>query len=281
MEKAEREFLMNQSSEIIKLRPTAASGPDEASFEPYLESYRLNDGKEHGAVVVLPGGGYSIRAPHEGTPVAETFRSFGMHAFVLQYRVSPFCYPAPQLDLYRALRIIRSHAEEWKVCPEKIAVLGFSAGGNLACSGAELYDLLEPEKIGDRADCFSGRPNAMILCYAVLTHTTGSEPLEKLEAGLPLGKLFGYDWRSLVTKETPPAFLWHTSEDDVVPVENALDYAEALRRNGIPFEAHIFPYGRHGLGLGTDPNVPELKEWPVLAGKWLIRNGWSTRGKKV
>ena len=141
--------------ETIKLwnaLESAGTGRAEDDFEPYLELY-LQESPEtaRGAVLVCPGGGYCNRAPHEAGPIAEQFRAQGFHAFVLQYRVAPYRYPAEQRDLFRAIRLIRSRAAQWNLNPSQLAVLGFSAGGHLAASGGTLFDEVDASA-GDAAD---------------------------------------------------------------------------------------------------------------------------------
>ncbi len=245
-------------------------------FQPYLETYLLAGDKVRGAVIVCPGGGYSGRAPHEAQPIAEKFNELGFHAFVLQYRVAPYRYPAPQEDVLRAVKIVRSRAAEWKVAGDKIAVLGFSAGGHLACSSGIVFDEVKADN-GDAADKVSARPDATILCYPVISGVSmyhGGSFKNLLGEDLLPQALLPYSWERRVKDNTPPSFLWHTAEDQAVPVENSLNYAAALRAKSIPFELHVFPSGRHGLGLGVDDAIPEIRVWPELCGTWLKKMNW-------
>ena len=254
----------------VKKTPDGAAG----EFQPYLEPYLLPGDKVRGCVIVCPGGGYSGRASHEGVPVAEKFNSMGFHAFVLQYRVMPYVYPAPQKDALRAIKIIRAHAAEWGIKPDKIAILGFSAGGHLACSTGVLYDKVAADN-GDECDTVSARPDAEILCYAVISAGTPFANVGSFQ------NLFGTQTPSEadletvacekhVCEQTPPAFLWHTAEDGAVPVENSLNYALALRRHKVPFAVHIFPDGPHGIGLADGrPGLEDVTAWSDLAGVWL------------
>ena len=253
-------------------------GQPETDMTPHIAEPSYNsDGKRRltGCVIVCPGGGYEVRAPHEGAPVAELFRSNGISSFVLNYRLSPYRYPAMRADINRAVRWVRYHAAEYSIDPSKIAVLGFSAGGHLACMGATHYD--SGIDGGDEIDRISSRPDAAILCYSVVTllepHThcgtrdnllTGVPDREALEKELS-GELS-------VTSDTPPMFLWHTAGDTGVDVENSLNMASALSAAKRPFELHIFPDGDHGLGLAED--VPGTREWGPLAADWLLRMGY-------
>lgn len=249
---------------------------EEESFQPYMTPYLLPGDQVRGCVIVLPGGGYRVRADHEGGPVAERFNALGFHAFVVEYRVAPYVYPAPQEDALRAIKIVRAHAAEWKINPSKIAILGFSAGGHLACSTGIVYDEVAADN-GDECDAVSARPDAMILCYPVITCQEGKAhfgSFECLLGGNDRAAFAPCSWETRVTASTPPAFLWHTSEDSAVPVENSLEFALAMRRQKLPFELHVFPYGHHGLGLGTKEEYAEVRRWPELAGTWLEKMGF-------
>lgn len=236
---------------------------------PQLVPFILSDGGKHGAVIICPGGGYNHRAYHEGQPVAEWLNRIGISAFVLQYRVAPYRYPVPMLDVQRAVRYVRFHAPDWNIDPKKVAVLGFSAGGHLAATAGIHYDFGNPEAV-DPVDRMSSRPDAMVLCYPVITFGEFAHPGSKecLVGPEPNPELI--KWLSLernVTLETPPTFLWHTANDGSVPVANTLLMAMALSQSKVPFEVHIFPEGRHGLGLGN--SQPEISVWIELCEKWL------------
>jgi acetyl esterase/lipase len=248
-------------------------------FLPWLDLYLLPEhdarGKARGAVLVCPGGGYAGRAPHEQEPIAAAYNAAGFHAFVVQYRVAPNRHPAPLLDVSRAMRLIRHNAEKWQVDPEHIAVCGFSAGGHLAASIGVHYALGDLNT-GDKLDEISCRPDGLILCYPVISsgafahlgsfqNLLGPDPDPELLALMSL--------ETQVTGETPPAFLWHTAEDAGVPVENSLSFARALNRAGVPFELHVYPKGRHGLGLAHED--PHVATWMDLSIQWLREMGWS------
>ncbi len=248
----------------------------DGEFVPALDIYTLNCSEAKGAVVVCPGGGYSNRAAHEGEDIALRFNKLGFHAFVVQYRVSPNRFPAPQQDIFRAIKIIRSKAEEWNIKANKIAVCGFSAGGHLAASSGTLFNEVE-FTVGDETDKILQKPNALILCYPVISsgelgHAGSFDNLLGKDADSGLREKYSLEKR--ITAETPPTFLWHTEEDSAVPVENSLLWCLNLRKYKIPFELHVFPEGRHGLGLGVDPDIPEIKVWPELCATWLKKMDW-------
>ncbi len=239
----------------------------EGNCIPAIEAYPVEGSK--GAVIVCPGGGYNYKAPHEGGPVAEMLNEAGISAYVLDYRVKPCHYNAPVADAHRAIRVVRSMGYE------KVAILGFSAGGHLTCSAATLYDGGNPDA-EDPIERLSSRPDAFIPCYAVASflsfrHQGSVESL--------LGDQRG-DYRLLrrfsaelnITEDTPPAFIWHTAEDGGVPVENSLHLARAMAHVGVPFEIHIFPNGGHGMGLAK--NDPVVGTWPELCKAWLKAQGY-------
>jgi len=245
----------------------------EDSFRPYLEFYQVHTDNPVGVVVIFPGGGYSHRAEHEGRPVAELFNRNGFHACVVQYRVSPNRYPAALNDAARALRIIRNHATKWNILSDKIAVCGFSAGGHLAASLGLLHQEVDiPED--ELGSTVSARPNCMILSYPVISsgkfgHCGSFDNLigsghHALREYLSLEKR--------VTADTPPSFLWHTADDQAVPVENSIMFAKMLSQFKVPFEMHIFPHGRHGLGLAEEQE--NIAVWSSLAVAWLKNMGF-------
>ncbi len=244
------------------------SSPDD-DFRPWLDLYPLDAPDARGAVLVCPGGGYNHRAPHEAEPIARRFNACGFHAFVVHYRVSPHRHPAPLLDASRALRLIRAHTGEWRVYPARIAVCGFSAGGHLTASLGVHYGM-DVLNTGDAFDAISARPDALILAYPVITsgrfaHRGCFETLLGPDAAPELLRTMSLERQ--VTPETPPTFLWHTAEDGGVPVENSLLFAAALRKHNVPFELHVYPHGRHGLGLA--PEDAHVATWAELCCEWL------------
>lgn len=248
-----------------------AAGQPETVITPYL----VDGPCDKGFVIVCPGGGYFGRSYHEGEPIAKMFNDAGISAAVLDYRVRPYHYPAMLLDANRAVRFTRFHASDWQIDPHKIAILGFSAGGHLAVSACEHYDNGKPD--GDEIDRVSSRPDAGLFCYAVVTlrgdftHTgTRDNFLGDLVDNEEM--LHAFSGEEAVPDDAPPAFLWHTAEDEGVPFENSLHLAEAWHKKGATVEMHIYPHGRHGLGLA--PEVPSAARWAKEAVYFLKELGF-------
>lgn len=249
----------------------AALGQPEPTLTPYLCE---NDGKKRGCVIVFPGGGYGGRAPHEGEPISRMINEAGVHSFVLNYRVAPYRHPAELGDALRAVRFVRYHADEFGIDPNKIGVLGFSAGGHLAVTASELYDYGRDD--GDEIDKVSSRPDAGIFCYPVVsfkkyrhcgtrTNLLGEKEFDEELQTLLSGELS-------VPDDMPPVFIWHTMEDQAVHIRNSLDLCAALKEKNIPCEMHIFPYGVHGLGLAQ--SNPDVAQWAGLLQNWLLMYGF-------
>lgn len=260
----------------ISLWPEGVPEPDgvKAKRQPIMIPRLVKSAKPRGAVIVCPGGGYAMLADHEGIPIAEMLNSAGIHAFVLKYRIAPHRHPAPLLDAQRAIRFVRFHAKELNVDPSRIAILGFSAGGHLASTAATHFDNGDPAS-PDPIERVSSRPDAAILCYPVISlrafgHTYSQRNLLGPDASEEMINLLSNELH--VTPETPPAFLWHTADDEAVPVEQALLFANALSRNKVPFALHIFPHGKHGLGLA--PESPDVAAWAELCKTWLTGQGF-------
>lgn len=224
------------------------------------------------AVLVLPGGGYVQTAEHEGAPVARWLNSTGLAAFVLSYRVAPYRHPVPLMDAQRAMRQIRAGAASWGVDPSRVAALGFSAGGHLAATLATAD--AEPAALpGEEGS--SSRPDALVLCYPVVSfgpHRHDGSLRNLLGDDAPPSEAAALSAELRVGPTTPPAFLWRTADDEAVPVENSLLFASALRAQGVPFALHVFPHGRHGLGLADE--LPDVGRWRLLCADWFEQKGW-------
>jgi len=226
-----------------------------------------------GALVICPGGGYGgLAMGHEGTEIAEWANSIGLAAIICDYRHrgKGYGHPAPMQDAMRTIRMTRKNAKEWNIDPNRIGILGFSAGGHLASTILTKFDAGDPSSV-DPIEQQSSRPDYGILAYPVIvfgqpeTHKgselnlLGESPDPKLLASLQNA--------SQVTRETPPTFLFHTIEDKAVPPENSIAFYASMIRNSVPGELHIFEKGKHGVGLGK--SIPTTSEWSVLCQRWL------------
>jgi acetyl esterase/lipase len=251
---------------------------DKPSITPYLVPAGQGTGT---AVVVCPGGGYAhLAIDHEGDQIARWLNSLGISAFVLKYRLAPrYHHPAMINDVQRAIRTVRTNSAPYRIDPARVGVWGFSAGGHLASSASTHFDSGNPAAADpiDRPGC---RPDFAILSYPVISFTShvhkgsmtnllGSNPDPKLV------ELFSNELQ--VTAQTPPTFLFHTTADATVPVENSILYYMALRKAGVPAEMHIYERGPHGVGLGWSDEA--LSSWPGRLADWLrIRGLLSAKG---
>ena len=222
-----------------------------------------------GAVVVIPGGGYSHKAAHEGEPIARMLNSAGIAAYVLDYRVHPCPHEAPAADARRAVRLVRSLGHE------KVAILGFSAGGPGCCPAAIQYEEGNPDD-PDPIERLSSRPDAFIPCYSVITFGQythlGSRQNLLGDQWQDESMIHRYSLEEHVTKDTPPAFLWHTAQDGSVPVQNSLLLARALADHGVLFEMHVYPYGHHGIGLAQEN--AQATVWGHEMCRYLVEMGY-------
>ena len=246
--------------------PYSSESPGQA--QPSVTEFRVPGSR--GAVIVCPGGGYEVKAGHEGAPIAEMLSNAGISAYVLDYRVVPFHPLAPLSDALRAIRVVRAMGYE------KVAILGFSAGGHLCSSAATLYTPGDPDS-DDPVERLSSRPDAFIPCYGEVTLNDYTRPDSWMDSMRRVVddpyQLPNFYITPNVTPDTPPAFIWHTADDQVVSVQDSLALGAALAKNGVPFEMHIFPHGPHGLGLAE--NAPDVAQWTGLCRRWLRGLGYA------
>ncbi len=269
----------SQPSPPIPIWPAGAPGAkgSEPTDVPTLTLYAPQEGQASGAfIVVCPGGGYGGLADHEGPVIARWLNTLGISAGVLKYRLAPrYMHPAMMNDVNRAIRTVRANCAEWKIDPKRIGVMGFSAGGHLASTAATHYDAGHPDA-ADAVERVSSRPNLAILCYPVVTMEAGvthGGSRNNLLGPSPSAELISLmSNEKQVTKDTPPTFLFHTTNDGAVPVENALRFALACAKAGVPFELHSYEKGPHGVGLAT--NDPILSTWTARLADWLKSHGF-------
>lgn len=228
------------------------------------------------AVVVCPGGGYRVLAwGHEGVDVARRLNAMGVSAFILKYRLTEYGHPAPLQDVLRAIRTVRSRAAEFGVAPDRIGVLGFSAGGHLAASAATLFDAPQG-RTGAALDAVSGRPDFAAMIYPVITfkgpHAHAGSRRSLLGEKPSEADVDRLSLELQVTNKTPPAFLVHTSEDKGVPLENSLLFYQAIRSAGGSAELHLYEKGPHGFGLGQ--GLGPAADWPSRLETWMRAHQW-------
>jgi acetyl esterase/lipase len=260
----------------IPLWPESAPGTlgDQPQDVPTLTPFLLETGPTpRAAIVICPGGGYGGLADHEGKDYAVWLNKLGIVGFVLKYRLGTHGYRHPRMlqDAARAMRLVRSRATEWNVDPQRVGVMGSSAGGHLASTLLTHFDEGRPQA-PDPIERQSSRPDLGILCYAVIsmgenTHLGSRLNLLGAVPSPDLVRLLSNELQ--VTSRTPPCFVWHTWEDPVVKVENSLEFAAALRRAGVPFDLHIYEKGRHGIGLAHG------HPWTKDCAFWLKERGFA------
>ncbi len=235
------------------------------------------------AIIVFPGGGYEGLTCWETEPIALKYAAEGICAFLLMYSYAPVRFPIPQLQAFLAIRYVREHAKEYGINPNNIATTGYSAGGHLSASTGVLWNkpefwaYCEPYDPLNDVGMEMYRPNKLVLSYAVLKSDTEYHHHGSFENLLgdritddALLSLVACDKQ--VDDNTPPAFLWHTAEDDLVHVRNSIDFAGELAKRGIPAELHIYPHGGHGLGLGTCVTSDVRCNEPLDIADWFERS---------
>lgn len=276
--------LVTAAPERLPLWPGGAPGAKGQTDkdQPRLEVYRPAKEKANGtAVIICPGGGYGgLAADHEGAQPALFFNSLGVTSYVLFYRLGSHGYrhPIELGDAQRSLRLVRSRSAQDGIDPARVGIMGHSAGGHLAATAGTHFDEGNAAA-ADVVDRQSSRPDWMVLCYPVIsfdpaiTHRGSVQNLLGDKAGdAELIKLLSNELH--VTPRTPPAFLFHTTEDTAVPVENSLRYYAALQKNKVPCELHVYQNGPHGVGMMTGD--PVLGTWPSHLAAWVRDNGFLT-----
>lgn len=222
------------------------------------------------AIVILPGGGYSGRASHEGEDIARFYQNNGIHAFVVNYRLEPYKFPVPLMDAQRAIKIIKKNADKFAVDENRIFVIGFSAGGHLASCVVTMDDCC---KTGDEYDGISPAVTGAILSYPVTSAILEDGEITECVAKMTDRSRKGMEELTTymrVTDKTPPCFIWHTASDSTVPVSHSFKFANALYEHNIPVEMHIFPKGPHGLGLAKI--YRDVSKWAPLTVEWIQNN---------
>jgi acetyl esterase/lipase len=273
----------SNSNSSFALWPEGAPGAlgnaekDIPTLTPFLPGSETATGA---AMIICPGGGYVKLAPHEGHDYALWLSSNGVSCFVLKYRLGAdgYRYPAPLQDIARAIRLVRARAHEWKIDPNRVGVMGSSAGGHVASLAMTHFDDGNSNAV-DVIERQSSRPDVAVLCYPVITmgkfaHQGSKHNLLGADPQIALVEETSSELH--VTGQSPPCFIWSTDEDRTVPVENTLQFADALRIARVPFELHIYQHGPHGQGLGTreEYNPSKWLPWVTECSRWLKGQGF-------
>lgn len=275
-----------RTTELLWPDGAPGAGGEKDGDRPELIITRVVSDLPTAAVVILPGGGYHGHAMgHEGYQFAEWFASIGIQSAICTYRLrgkgnngKGYGHPRPMQDAQRAIQTLRARSKELNIDPTRVGVIGFSAGGHL-CSTVSTHFLAGEPAANDPIARVSSRPDFSILCYPVIafdkpyTHRGSQQNL--IGSNPDPGLIESLSNERQVTSDTPPTFVFHTAEDKVVPVENSLQYYLALQRNGVLSEFHVFPEGRHGVGLAKQ--LPGASQWPGLCQDWLKRIGMFTK----
>lgn len=233
-------------------------------------------------VLIMPGGGYEFLSDREGESIAFQFNAMGYHAAVINYSIAPVTYPTQLLEVAASVKFFKDNAKEYDIDPDRIVVYGASAGAHCAANFATGYFRKEVTDVLSVSSDYL-KIAGMILAYPVITsgefahrgsfdNLLGDKKTDK--------ELLDYvSIENRITAQTPPAFIWHTFPDDCVPMQNSLLLANAMKKENVPFELHVFPTGGHGLGLANEVTISpwgyELDEgaaqWVSLCRSWLLR----------
>lgn len=265
--------MLHETFHLKEIYPALAdlsNDPTLTTYLPYNLSEMGRQDQKHPAVLLCPGGGYLFCSQREDEPIALKLLSWGYRVFILNYSCTPCHFPAQLCEVAAAMDMIHTNAEAWHIDVNRIAIMGFSAGGHLAGHYSNSYNCPEVRAIFPDSKAVA----ASILCYPVITteligrhestlfNLTGHSEVSDAD-------IANYSVEKLVTEQTPPAFIWHTAADDVVPVVNCLLYAQALAEHGVSFALHIYPHGRHGLSTVDAMSCEPLDDHTRYAGQWL------------
>ena len=247
----------------------------ENDADPVLTAYIQNNSiaglENRPGILLCPGGGYANISPREGEPIALELLAMGCNVFVLHYSVKPIHFPAQLREVAASMEQIHANAEAWSIDPQKIAIMGFSAGGHLAAHYSNAYDCPEVREMFPESKPVQGSilGYPVISAEALCVHMGSFRNLTGETDPFTQKFIEKYSCHLLVSEKTPPAFIWHTAEDTVVPVTSSLVYAQALAAHNIPFSLHVYPHGPHGLATVDGQTNGTLKPGCEMARTWL------------
>ena len=244
--------------------------PTLTTYLPYNQAEMGWENEKYPAELVCPGGGYSWCSTREDEPVALKLLSWGYRVFILNYSCAPCHFPAQLCEVAAALDLIHTNADMWHIDVSRIAIIGFSAGGHLAGHYSNCYDCNEVRALFPDSKGVA----ASVLCYPVISAEAAYRhegTIQNVSGHIQItdADIDKFSLDRLVSENAPPTFIWHTAEDDVVPVTNSILYAQALAQHKVPFDLHIFAHGQHGLSTVDELTCDELDSKTKLAGKWL------------
>ena len=273
--------MRTQTIHLKDLYPFLGENDCDPTLELYLpHNYESRKDQKRPSILLCPGGGYRIVSTREAEPVALHFFPEGFNVYILTYSTAPNTFPTQLREVAAAMEVIYANAEEWNTDTNRIAIMGFSAGAHLSAHYSNAYNCPEVRAAFPESKAVNGT----ILCYPVITaeeHSRHNGSIQKLSGHDPVlpEDVEKFSCEKLVTENTPPAFIWHTASDPIVPVNNSLLYAQALAAHQIPYELHIYPYGKHGLStadLWTNTEIPPevacATEWLPNLKRWLKSN---------
>ena len=247
-----------------------SADPKLITYIPYNQAEMGWQDNKYPAILICPGGGYSWVSTREDEPVALKLLAWGYRVFILNYSCAPCHFPTQLCEVAAAMELIHANADSWHIDTNRIAMMGFSAGGHLTAHYSNCYNIPQVRQLFPNSKPVA----ASVLCYPVIS----AEPAHRHEgtiinvsghADITDADIQQFSTNRHVSPQTPPTFLWHTAEDDVVPVSNSLLYAQALTQQGIPFALHIYPYGQHGLSTADGLTNEPLDAKSKLTETWL------------
>ena len=265
--------MQHETFRLKEMYPALAdlsNDPTLTTYLPYNQAEMGRQDEKHPAVLVCPGGGYSWCSTREDEPIALKLLAWGYRVFILNYSCAPCHFPAQLCEVAAAMELIYTNADKWHIDVKRIAIMGFSAGGHLAGHYSNRYNCPEVRALFPDSKAVA----ASILCYPVISAAPGHRhegTIQNVSGHTQITDedVAFFSLNNLVTDATPPTYLWHTAEDDVVPVANSILYAQALTQHKIPFDLHIYTHGAHGLSTVDSLTCDNLDHKTMRAGQWL------------